>query len=131
MHMHVLSEWIRRQRERAELEGLPRDALDHIARDIGVGTSDLEQLVERGHDPHQLPGMLKALGLDEAAVARAEPAMLRDMQRLCSFCEATGVCRESLDAGIAATSYRDFCINAPTLDALREAKGRLNKGMRP
>jgi uncharacterized protein YjiS (DUF1127 family) len=119
MNMHMFSDWIRHRRELAELDSMSTDELGRVAHDIGVSTRELERMVEAGHDPDRLPEMLRALGIDEAALARAEPAILRDMQRLCSLCETVGTCRHALDAGIAPTTYRSFCVNAATLEALK------------
>ncbi len=124
MNMHVFSDWIRHRRERSELEAMGNDEFDRLAHDIGVSAGELERMVDAGHDPERLSEMLRALGLDEAALRRAEPAMLRDMQRLCSLCETAGICRHALDAGIASTTYRGFCVNAATLDALKAEKAR-------
>ena len=122
MNLHALSDWIRNYRARAELEAMSPDEVGRLANDIGLSTGELERLVDAGHDPAQLSEMLRTLGLDEAALARVEPATLRDMQRLCGLCEAAGTCRHALDAGIAVTSYRGFCPNAATLDALKAAR---------
>ena len=119
MNLHVFSDWIRHRRERAELEVMSADEVGRLARDIGVGAGELERMVEAGHDPEQLSEMLRTLGLDEAVLKRAAPAMLRDMQRLCSLCETASTCQHALDAGIAPTTYRSFCVNAATLDALK------------
>jgi len=115
--MRVFSNWIRRCRERAEIDRLGE--LDRLAQDIGVSTRDLEELVSLGRDPEQLSEMLTALCIDKTALARSEPAVLQDMQRLCGLCEASGICRRALDSGTVATAYRNFCVNAPTLDALK------------
>jgi uncharacterized protein YjiS (DUF1127 family) len=124
MNMHIFSDWIRHRRERAELEAMSPDEVGRLAHDIGVSSGELERMVEAGHDPEQLSGMLRALGFDEAALKRAEPAILRDMQRLCSLCETTGTCQHALDAGIAPTTYRSFCVNAATLEALKAGEAK-------
>ena len=121
MTMQGLTDWLRHRRERAELQGLPREEVGRIAHDLGVSACELEQMVERGHEPAQLEGMLNAVGLDGAELARAEPALLRDMQRICSACQAVQECRSEVAAGTAMHNYGDFCINAPTLDALKAA----------
>jgi hypothetical protein len=125
MNMHVFSDWIRHRRERAELEALGNDEFGRLAHDIGVSSGELQRMVEAGHDPARLSEMLRALGLDEAVLRRAEPAMLRDMQRLCSLCDTTGTCRHALDAGIAPTTYRSFCVNAATLEALKAEQAKV------
>ena len=122
MNVHVFSDWIRHRRERAELEAMGDNEFVRLARDIGVSSGELQRMVDAGHDPGRLSEMLGALGLDEAALKRAEPAMLRDMQRLCSLCQTTGTCRHALDAGIAPTTYRSFCVNAATLEALKKTQ---------
>jgi hypothetical protein len=119
MNLQVFSGWIQHWRERAELEAMGDDEFVRLAHDIGVSSGELQRMVEAGHNPERLSEMLRALGLDEAALKRAEPAMLRDMQRLCSLCETSGTCRHALDAGIAPTTYRSFCVNAATLEALK------------
>jgi len=121
MTMRVLSEWVKWRRERAELDQMLGWEHDRLARDIGVTPGELDQLVACGHDPQRMTDMLKALGLDAKAVARAEPALLRDMQRICGVCQAAEECASELAAGTAVHNYRDFCINTPTLDALSAA----------
>jgi transposase len=61
----------------------------------------------------------QALGIDEMALWRAEPALLRDMERLCSFCTHKRRCHQELAAGPAATNYVEYCENADTIDMLR------------
>lgn len=120
MNLRVFSDWLRHRRERAELEAMSVDEVGRLARDIGVGSDELERMVAAAHDPERLSEMLRTLDLDEPALKRAEPAMLRDMQRLCSLCETTSTCQHALEIGIAPMTYRSFCPNAATLDALRE-----------
>lgn len=73
------------------------------------------------HGPHaadELPGLLKALGIDEEALARAEPLVLRDMERVCTLCRDKGQCDRDLAAGTSAEHYRGYCLNASTIDSL-------------
>jgi Family of unknown function (DUF6455) len=63
--------------------------------------------------------MITALGIDEAALRRAEPALLRDMERVCSFCTHKRQCHQELAAGTAATNYVEYCENADAIDTLR------------
>ena len=64
--------------------------------------------------------MLKALDIDVADLARTEPLLVRDMQRVCSLCRDKAHCNGELDDGTAAQHYRDYCPNAPSIDALGE-----------
>jgi hypothetical protein len=73
------------------------------------------------HGPHaaaELPKMLRALGIDEADLARTETLVLRDMERVCSLCNHKRRCDHELAAGSAAAHYKEFCGNAPTIDGL-------------
>jgi hypothetical protein len=67
----------------------------------------------------ELAEMLKALGIDEVALWRAQPALLRDMQRVCSFCAQKRQCQQEVTAGTAATNYVEYCGNADAIDTLR------------
>lgn len=116
--LHTLADWLRRRRERDELDALDADQRDRVAQDLGVSASELDYLVRESHDPVQLPQMLKALGIDESALRRAAPALLRDMQRVCSLCAVSGECRYEIAEGTAALTYPEFCPNADTLAGL-------------
>ena len=63
--------------------------------------------------------MLEALGIDEAAIRRAEPALLYDMERICSFCNHKRQCHRELAAGTASANYEEYCGNADTIDTRR------------
>ena len=62
--------------------------------------------------------MLRALGIDEAALARTQPLVLRDMERVCAMCNHKRECDRDLKAGTAADHYEGYCLNAPTIDRL-------------
>jgi hypothetical protein len=113
--------WIKHRRELNEVRRMNRTDFDLIARDLRVSPDDLDRLVGAGaHSADEMPKMLKALGIDVADLARAEPLMVRDMQRVCSLCRDKAHCHGELADGTAAQHYRDYCPNAPTIDALGE-----------
>lgn len=116
--IHAFAEWLKRRRDRAELSALDTDERDRVAHDLGVGAAELDFLVREGHDPLELPRMLAAIGIDEAALARAQPALRRELERVCSLCESTTLCRHELADGTAGVSYPYFCPNAEELKAL-------------
>jgi hypothetical protein len=62
--------------------------------------------------------MLKALGIDEEALAHTQPMVLRDMERVCALCDHKTQCDHDLVAGTAAEHYEDYCLNAPTIGQL-------------
>ncbi|WMT73411.1 hypothetical protein [Bradyrhizobium sp. Ash2021] len=118
----LFGDWLKQRRELSELMGCAADPgeLGRVARDLNVTPADLEMLVRQGSDgANELPYALTALGIDEAAVWRAEPALLRDMERVCSFCTHKRRCHQELAAGTAATNYVEYCGNADTIDMVR------------
>ena len=51
-------------------------------------------------------------------LARSEPLVLRDMERVCSLCNHKRQCDRDLAAGTAAAHYEEYCGNADTIDGL-------------
>ena len=92
---------------------------DRIAGDLRVSPGVLDTLVRQGpHAADELPKMLKVLGIDEADLARTQPLVLRDMERVCALCANKRECDRDLAAGTAAEHYEGYCLNAPTIDSL-------------
>ena len=124
MNMHIFSDWIRHRRERAELEAMSPDEVGRLAHDIGVSSNELETDGRGWSRPRT--------ALRDAARARlrrggAEARRARDPARHAAAvqpCETTGTCQHALDAGIAPTTYRSFCVNAATLEALKAGEAK-------
>jgi len=113
--------WLKHRRDLSEIRRMNRADFDLIAHDLRLSSDDLERLVAAGqHSADEMPKMLKALGIDVAAIARAEPLLVRDMQRVCSLCRDKAHCHGELAGGTAPQHYKEFCPNAPTIDALGE-----------
>jgi hypothetical protein len=120
--IHLFSDWLKQHRELNELIEYSAEfgGLEPVARELNVTPADLEMLVRHGpQSASELPYMLTALDIDEAALRRAEPALLRDMERVCSFCTHRRQCHQELAAGTAATNYVEYCENSDTIDMLR------------
>jgi hypothetical protein len=118
----LFGDWLKQRRELNELMEFAADPgeLERVARELSVTPADLERLVRQGSQgANELPYTLTALGIDETALWRAQPALLRDMERVCSFCTHKRRCHEELAAGTAATNYVEYCENADTIDTLR------------
>jgi hypothetical protein len=114
--------WLKHRRELNELRHMDRGDIDRIASDLRVTPDDLDELVRQGpHAADELPKMLKALGIDEAALVRTEPLVLRDMERVCALCQQKRRCDRDLAGGTAAAHYEEYCLNAPTIDQLGPA----------
>jgi hypothetical protein len=118
--LDLFARWLRHRREIAELCLCDASEYGRIARDLGVSPRELDELVRRGHNAaDELPKMIAALGLDAQAIARVQPMVIRDLERACAQCQQKKQCDRDLAAGTAAQHYEEYCVNAPTLAALK------------
>ncbi len=107
-------------RSAEELAGMDPSLRRQIAQDLAVPENELLDLMSHGHGDHELmPSMVRQLGLSPSAIKAVEPAVYRDMERLCAHCTAVSRCRKDLASGRAAACYREYCLNAGTIDALK------------
>ena len=119
----AIADWVNHYRESTGLRGAfgRCDAAEvaQIAKDLKIPTSELRVLAAKG--PGAAAGlyqMLRALKVDEAALTQKEPAVMRDLQRLCATCGNKQQCAHELDVGTAAKNFHAFCPNAYTLETL-------------
>lgn len=118
----LFGDWLKQRRELNELMEFAADPgeLERVARELNVTPADLEMLVRQGsQSANELSYTLTALGIDETALRSAEPALLRDMEFVCSFCTHKRRCHQELAAGTAAMNYVEYCENSDTIDVLR------------
>ncbi|MEY9180813.1 hypothetical protein ABIG06_002669 [Bradyrhizobium sp. USDA 326] len=114
--------WLKHRREMNEMRQLDRADFDRIANDLRIAPDDLEELVRHGrHAADELPKMLEQLGISAERLGRAQPLLLRDMERTCSLCKHKGECDRDLTEGTAAENYHGYCANASTLESLDRA----------
>ena len=114
--------WLKHRREMNEIRQLDRADFDRIASDLRIAPDDLEELVRHGkHSADELPVMLQQLGINAEGLGRAQPLLLRDMERVCSLCTHKGQCDRDLADGTAAANYHGYCANAATIEALDRA----------
>ena len=122
---HTFSDWLKHRQELREMRQLNATEFDRIANDLRVSPADLDELVRHGpHAADELPRLLKALGIEEEDLARVEPMVLHDMERVCALCGHKRECDRDLAAGTAAEHYREYCLNAPTIDELGTPAGK-------
>jgi len=115
----IFGEWLKHRRGLREMREMDAANLGQIASELRMSSADLEALVRQGpHAADELPKMLTALGIDQDALARTEPLVLRDMERVCALCNHKRQCDRDLAAGTAAAHYEEYCANAPTIDSL-------------
>ena len=117
----TFGDWLKHRRELKEMREMDAANFGQIASDLRISSADLEALVRRGpHAADELPKMLQALGINQADLARTEPLVLRDMERVCSLCNHKRQCDRELADGTAAAHYEEYCGNASTIDGLGE-----------
>ena len=117
----MFADWLNQRRELSEVRQMDRSDFERIASDLRVSPGELDTLVDRGpHAADELPKLLKLLGIDQEALARTQPLVLRDMERVCALCANKGECDRDLAAGTSAGHYEGYCLNAPTIDSLGE-----------
>jgi hypothetical protein len=115
----TFGEWLKHRRELKEMNEMDAANFGRIASELRMSSTDLEALVRQGpHAADELPKMLAALGIDQEDLARTEPFVLRDMERVCSLCNHKRQCDRDLAAGTAAAHYEEYCGNADTIDGL-------------
>jgi uncharacterized protein YjiS (DUF1127 family) len=115
----LFARWLQHRREIAGLCSCDAAEFSRIASDLGVSPNELDQLIRRGpHVAEELPKMMAALGLDGKTIARAQPLVMRDLERVCALCEQKKQCDRDLAAGTAAQHYEEYCVNASTFASL-------------
>jgi hypothetical protein len=115
-----IREWIAVRAEKEELRRLGDQEVYRIARDTGVGANELYQLNRLGsRTANLLPRRLKSLGLDPDEISDRRPALTRDMQRVCTFCQRHGTCARDLARPLQQDGrWKTYCPNAATIEAL-------------
>jgi uncharacterized protein YjiS (DUF1127 family) len=104
-----------------ELDGCGSE-ITRIARDVGVAPSELYTIAAKRPDAaDQLKLRLEALHLDAAKVERDEPLIMRDLERVCTTCGSKRRCVRDFVRFPDDAAWREYCPNAPTLDALEKA----------
>jgi len=120
----MFGDWLKHRRELGELHQLESVEFDRIAQDLRISPGELTELVHQGpRATAELPKLLAALGIDHDDLARIQPVVWRDMERVCALCQDKRRCDRDLAAGTAAKHYEEYCLNAPTIDMIgsREA----------
>ena len=118
---HTFTDWLNHRRELNEMRQLNHDEFDRIAHDLQISPADLNELVNQGpHAADELPKLLAALGINANDLARVEPVVLHDMERVCALCNHKRECDHDLAAGTAAEHYQEYCLNESTIAGLRK-----------
>jgi len=124
-----IADWVNKYREKfktgSSLGICSSDEVMQIARDLRLTTTELQELARKGPDAADLIlKMLVALKVDPDALEKADPYVMRDLQRLCTTCGTKKRCEHELARGTAGQNFREFCPNAFTLDVILDQKNR-------
>jgi hypothetical protein len=99
-----------------------------IAGDLGVSATEFRALAAKWPGSSDLLSKrMQQINLDATGIARVEPDVIRDLQRVCSFCASRGKCRHDLADDSGSAAWRDYCPNVPTFDALVTARASRSK----
>jgi hypothetical protein len=103
----------------AEIDQLDGPEQWRVAHDVGLNAPQLRVMAGKWPDAADLLSQrLAAMEIDEATVARDEPAVLRDMQRVCSMCAEKPHCGHDIDRDPSDPEWRQYCPNVETIEAL-------------
>jgi len=90
-----------------------------IASDVRMTVSELEAVRHMGKAAaYPMYKRLASLGLNEEQIARDEPGVLNDLQRVCSLCAEKKQCVHELRADPGDTHWQEYCPNMSTFEAL-------------
>jgi hypothetical protein len=124
----IFGDWLKHRQELREMRELDSGEFTRIAHELCLTPGQLDTFVRQGpHATDELPKLLKGLGIDEEALARSQPLVLRDMERVCASCLRKARCDQDLDAGTSAQHYKEYCLNASTIDELDQDRPRTDR----
>lgn len=110
---------LRNRRSMMELASCLPSERHRIAQDLGLSEGELLALHCNHRGPSELmPERLRQLGVDPGYVEHAQTAIYRDLERVCASCTSWRRCSRDLANGNVHAGMEDYCLNAPTIDAL-------------
>lgn len=111
--------WLDRTNLRRSMAGMDGHDREQVLAECGLSRSDLDRLARMPlFSEDLLSPLMRTIGLDPEEIGATEPALMRDLQRVCMACHNRRRCRRSVKHGHAAALYRTFCPNAPAFDGI-------------
>lgn len=115
-------DWRQRRAAVLEISQLGNDG-ERMLAECGLTRSDFRQAMRAAFASKiLLPEAVKSKDVDPEIFENRYPVWNRDMRRTCMMCSARRLCSDRLSSGEFEASYRDFCPNAGSLDALAERR---------
>jgi hypothetical protein len=113
--LHRCCAWM----ERSDLNRLDRGEAERVATDLRMTASDLHALARQGPESTVLlDRRMAVLDLDSDEVLQSEPAVFRDLQRVCTLCGSKRQCSRDVANNPDSAAWKDYCPNVGTLLAL-------------
>ena len=121
----TFGDWLTKRRKiresRRQIVHCDSNEVARMARELGVGPSELRRMTQYGPDAADLlPVRMAALHLDADALECSMPGVMRDLQRLCSTCVSKKRCQRDLEHDPENPVWRQYCPNKGTLAALQD-----------
>jgi hypothetical protein len=111
----------------AELNRCDDRDVARIARDLSLTAGELHMLARRrAQSPLLLYRRMADLGMDRADVARTQPEIMRDLQKLCAMCDSKRRCARDFARGADRSIWHAYCPNDGTLNSLAAPAFPLN-----
>jgi hypothetical protein len=111
--------WAGQRRTMADLECCGPSELERLAHDVGVGRQEVCTLAGKWPGSADLLlRRMKGVALERDEIARLEPQVLRDLERVCTLCASKRRCQHDLGRDPSDTAWREYCPNVMTLNAL-------------
>src|SRR5262245_9837845 len=117
--VHLWHDWIKRRRSMMQLACCDRTDVARMAHDIGVSSGELYTLSGKWPDSADL--LLRRIDeskLDATEIKKAEPQVMRDLQRVCTLCASKRKCSHDLATGPSEPAWQSYSSNTTTLKAL-------------
>ena len=120
----VFGNWERKRRllrqDRRRFRDLTDDEVARMARDVGLSSFDLCEMVRLGPDASQsLARRMAALHIDIDKISQTNMGLVRDMQRLCATCGNKSRCDMHLVIDSENLVWRRYCPNERFLAELQ------------
>src|ERR1700676_4875418 len=126
--INMFDSWLKHRQEIRDMREFDIGEFARIAHELGVTPDDLDTLVRRGPDAiEQVPKLLAVTCIDEKAIARTLPLLLRDMERVCASCQHKRQCDHDIAAGTSGQHYEEYCANAATINSLGQKAQLIRK----
>ena len=109
-----------RRQDRRRFMDLSDSEVARMARDVGLSSFELCEMVRLGPDASQaLERRMAALRIDIDKISQTDVILMRDMQHLCATCGNKSRCDMHLIVDSDNPVWRQYCPNARYLDELQ------------